>query len=157
MKATLVQTNGTVRFYKLSEPVLIGKSDLGGVVNIIDSVTKWDLSRMKEEARKKIEPYFSDPAGIYYVAISDATTHYERLIFPAYPAPNEGTYGFTMGDIGGRHTMMSEGGSIRLCYSDGVLLRWLARINGLNYEGIEKPLPEGLKRELASANKHSTK
>jgi len=39
--------------------------------------------------------------------------------------------------IAGKHTMMIHGGDCRSIYNDGTYLRWLCRLNGLRWEGIE--------------------
>lgn len=77
MKATLIHDNGQQRFYRLSEPITKGYSDIGD----------------------------------------------EYGIFPD--------------DIAGKHTMMIHGGDCRSIYNDGTYLRWLCRLNGLRWEGIE--------------------
>ena len=80
MKTKLVKTYSTCRIYELSEPIYKGKSDWVGEVNIMKSLN---------DLYERIKPEFKELAlkdkkdGCYYVAISDAHTHIERLAFPA--------------------------------------------------------------------------
>ena len=81
MKAKLVKTyrNGAVSIYKLSEPITKGKSDLRGEIDVkqsIDARYNMLLPKFKETAEK----YRKDDG--YYIAISMAHTHVEKLVFP---------------------------------------------------------------------------
>ncbi|MBO4531423.1 MAG: hypothetical protein J5767_12400 [Paludibacteraceae bacterium] len=73
--------------------------------------------------------------GVEYVAISDAHDHIERLAFPAFKIGDK--YGFLCDDIAGKHTYLTNGGDPNSVYDDVVYLRFLARINGLKWEGLE--------------------
>lgn len=86
MKAKLVKDNGRVRFYRLSKHIKKGKCDLLGEFDIVKEEGKnmhWYSMKVKPFA----EQYLGNPEGIEYVAISDAMTHIERLVFPAFPVP----------------------------------------------------------------------
>ena len=139
MKATLVKNDGRVRFYHLSEPIKKGKCDLFGEFEIAEQEAK-ELHRFKEEWKPVAEQYLTNPEGIVYVAVSDAITHIERLVFPAFPVPAElgDGFRFTGGNIAGKHTMMINGGNPGSVYDDEVYLRYLCRLNGLSWEGLER-------------------
>ena len=135
MKATLVKDDGCVRYYHLSKPITKGKCDLFGEFEIAKEEAK-QIDRFKEEFRPLAEQYLANPEGIEYVAVSDAITNIERLVFPAFPV--DGGYAFIGGNIAGKHTMMIEGGNPRSVYDDEVYLRYLCRLNGMSWEGLEK-------------------
>ena len=134
MKATLIHNNGRQRFYRLSEPITKGCSDLGGECNIAENVTKLlPRLQMTDEEREAVARDYS--CGCTLVGISDAHTHVERLAFPAIAVG--GVYGILPDDIAGKHTMMIHGGDVRSIYNDATYLRYLCRLNGLKWEGIE--------------------
>lgn len=142
MKAELVYrkdyVRGGYRAYKLSEPIYKGFSDLVGDVDIKAVAKEW------LEARRWNKPEFKDAIqqiaenGLYYVAISDAHTHIERLVFPALNVTfGDRSYPFISDDIGGEHTMLLEGGDPDSIHPDAVYLRRLAQLNKLKWEGVE--------------------
>lgn len=134
MKATLIHDNGQQRFYRLSEPITKGYSDIGGEFNIAECVRKLlPRLQMTDDQREIVRNAYAH--GCTLVAISDAHTHVERLAFPAANIGDE--YGILPDDIAGKHTMMIHGGNCRSIYNDGTYLRWLCRLNGLRWEGIE--------------------
>lgn len=137
MKATLVKTyrDGQVSIYELSEPISIGKSDLIGQFNIAESLN--DLYNRLREKYKDSANKFRKGNDCYYVAISMAHTHVEKLAFPAIKVI-EGEFTFICDDIAGKHTSMIRGGDFSTIYADEVYLRYLATLNGLHFEGIEK-------------------
>ena len=45
-------------------------------------------------------------------------------------------------DIAGKHTFMSEGGDPSAVYDDEVYLRFLCRLNGIPFDGVETKLQE---------------
>ena len=137
MKATLVKIyrNGAVSIYKLSEPISKGKSDWSGEVNIAKSLN---------DLYDNLLPQFQDNANkyrkgddCYYIAISLARTHIEKLTFPAIRI-GEDRYTYICDNIAGKHTFMTTGGDPSTIYDDEVYLRYLATLNGLHFEGVEK-------------------
>ena len=137
MKAKLVKKlrEGMVSIYKLSEPISKGKSDWSGEVNIAKSLNDlYDnlLPQFKDSANK-----YRKGDDCYYVAISCAHTHIEKLTFPAIRI-GEDRYTYICDDIAGKHTRMIDGGDPSTVYADEVYLRYLATLNGLHFEGIEK-------------------
>lgn len=135
MKAKLVKTlaNGRIRVYELSEPIYKGKSDIAGEVIIEKSLSDF-YERIKPEFKESALQYRKD--GCYYVVISDAHTHIERLVFPGIKVEDD-VYAWNFDDIGGKHTMMIDGGDPDSVYPDEVYIRRLAQLNNLTYEGLE--------------------
>lgn len=134
MKATLIHNNGRQRFFRISEPITKGCSDLGGECNIAENVAKiLPRLQMTDEEREAVARDYS--GGCTLVCISDAHTHVERLAFPAVAIG--GKFGILPDDIAGKHTMMIHGGDPKAVYDDVVYLRYLCLLNGLEWEGIE--------------------
>jgi len=133
MKAKLVHKTDNYRVYELSEPIFKGESDIMGEINI-----KEEFEATKNRIRKDLPKDRYDAIIVAlsmpctHICISDATTHIERLVFPAYEF--NGEYSGTSMDIGGKHTMMIHGGDRDAVYDDEVYIRRLAQINGLSYE-----------------------
>lgn len=135
MKATLIKDNGRQRYYELSEPITKGKCDLlGEFPDLVKTCSETIARRIKEEYKKEALDSIKD--GIRYIVVSDAHTHIERLVFPAVKFKDGNITGISH-DIAGKHTFMIDGGDSRAVYPDEVYLRFLARLNGLTYEGIE--------------------
>lgn len=133
MKAKKVFVAPTYRIYEVSEPIKKGKSDwFKGEVSI-DGIIESYMPRIKEKYKECVAS--RKGKGVEYVAISDAHTHIERLAFPAFKLGE--TYRFLCGDIAGKHTYLTEGGDPDSVYEDVVYLRYLAKINGLKWEGLE--------------------
>lgn len=140
MKAELVYKRdnacGGYRVYKLSEPITKGHSDLSGDIDIKANAKGW-LKIVKPEFENAVQRI--EETGLYYVTISDAYTHIERLVFPALDVKLEdGSYASIMDDIGGKHTFMTQGGDADSVYPDEVYLRRLAQLNNLKWEGVEQ-------------------
>lgn len=139
MKATLITDHNyrNKRIYKLSEKIKKGKSDICGEWNISEDMDRFvsDISALWKEIKQN---------GVEYVAVSDAHTHTERLVFPGFKLPNELSekygqqYVFSSFEIAGKHTMIIDGGDPDTIYDDEIYLRFLARLNNLSWEGIEK-------------------
>jgi len=137
MKAKLIQKQdyGRVTIYELSEPIFKGKSDWSGEIDIPKSLNYlYDnlLPQYKEKANE-----YRKGDECYYVAISLARTHIEKLTFPAIKI-GDNRFTFICDDIAGSHTFMSTGGDPSTIHDDEVYLQDLATLNGLNFEGIEK-------------------
>lgn len=125
MKFTLVGENRKQRMYK---------SDV--------EITKFPNNRFDWD--KEIElsrPRLKQGASMledkcFYVVVSDAHTHTERLVFAGmrYELPNgEETIGpVSMLQITGRHTMMIHGGDPYSIRPDEVYLRQIAILNSKN-------------------------
>ena len=134
MKAKLVKVlfDDRVRVYEISEPIYKGKSDIAGETNI---------NKLFEDLYKRLKPEFVESAqkyrkdGCYYIVISDAHTHIERLAFPGIKVA-DGEYAWSHGDIEGKHTFMIDGGDPDSVYPDEVYIRRLAQLNNLTYEGL---------------------
>lgn len=136
MKAKLVIKMGEdrVSIYELSEPIHKGKSDWSGEV---------DIAKSLNDLYDNLLPQFQDSANkyrkgddCYYVAISLARTHIEKLTFPAARI-GDNRYTYICDNIAGKHTFMTTGGDPSAIYADEVYLRYLATLNGLHFEGIE--------------------
>ena len=113
MKAKLVNKcrGGMVSIYELSEPISKGKSDWSGEVNIAKSLNDlYDnlLPQFKDSANK-----YRKGDDCYYVAISLARTHIEKLTFPAIRI-GEDRYTYICDNIAGKHTFMTTGGTLLL-------------------------------------------
>ena len=132
MKAKKVFVAPTYRIYEVSEPIKKGKSDMIGK-RTVDKIIISNRDRLKENFKGCVLERLGK--GVEYVAISDAHTHIERLAFPAFKFGEK--YGFLCDDIAGKHTYLSEGGDPDSVYEDAVYLRFLAKINGLKWEGLE--------------------
>lgn len=133
MKAKKVFVAPTYRIYEVSEPIKKGKSDwFKGEVSIDETIEDY-LPRIKKEFKDDIAS--RKGKGVEYVAVSDAHDHIERLAFPAFKIGEK--YGFLADDIAGKHTYLTDGGDPNSVYDDAVYLRFLAKINGLKWEGLE--------------------
>lgn len=133
MKAKKVFEAPTYRIYELTEPIKIGKSDFLKTEVSIDKTIEYYLPRIKEKYKDSIAS--RKGKGVEYVAISDAHDHIERLAFPAFKIGEK--YFFLADDIAGKHTYITTGGNPDSVYDDAVYLRFLSRINGLKWEGLE--------------------
>lgn len=133
MKARLTHKEDKIRFYRLSEPIKTGIRFFGKF-NIRESVLAWIEETVKPEYLEQIASCFPEE-GVSLIAVSDAVTHIERLVFPAFVF--EGEYHPMNINIDGRPTLMFEGGDIRHVHPDEVYMRHLCMINGLKWEGFE--------------------
>ena len=133
MKARLTHKTSTMRFYKLSKPIKTGIS-FCRKFDIIRNVKSWIDIRVKPEYRDQLTAQFPEE-GVTLIAVSDAVTHIERLVFPAFVI--NGEYHVSTLNIDGRHTLMIEGGNPRHVHPDEVYMRHLCMINGLKWEGFE--------------------
>lgn len=138
MKAKLVKqedrVGGGCRIYELSEPITKGKSDIIGPVDINEEVNKYVKNWIKPEYKEKVLEKYDNKC--VYIVVSDAITHIERLVFPVVRY-EEDKYVLISSEIAGKHTMMIHGGDPDSVYDDEVYLRWLAKLNGLKWEGYE--------------------
>jgi hypothetical protein len=132
MKATLVHNNGRQRFYALSEPITKGVS-LFGPCDIVDDINRYIKLRIKPEYKDGVLDNFKE--GCKMIAVSDAHTHIERLVFPAF-VREDGEHCILTCEIDGKHTFMIDGGDPRSVYPDEVYLRHLCIINKLRWEGL---------------------
>ena len=137
MKARLVYVADSYRVYELSEEILKGKSDIMGEIDIRKSF-EMTKGRIRKDLPKETCDAMMDALSLpcTHIFVSDAFTHVERLVFPAFEY--NGKYNRTSDDIGGIHTMMIHGGDEDSVYDDEVYIRRLAQINGLTYDGLEK-------------------
>lgn len=139
MKVKLIHTEtekGNYRIYEVSEPIKKGISDLFGETTV-DYIIESCRDRVNEKYKDCILERLGN--GINYVAISDAHTHIERLVFPAFlTSLFDAPYIFIPSEIEGKHTTMISGGDAKAVYPDLVYLRRLAQINGYKWEGEEK-------------------
>ncbi len=133
MKAKLVHDTGRQRWYELSEPIRKGISDLFGEIDIDKEMQDYCQRRIKVEFRDAILEQLKD--GCRLITISDALTHIERLVFPAYCV--DGSWSMMGMEIDGKHTFLIDGGDTKAVYADEVYLRHLCILNHLKWEGVE--------------------
>lgn len=124
MKFKLVETNPKNRIYK---------SDVE-ITKFPNNLFNWEeeIKAFKTRLKEGVE-MLEDKC--FYVVISDANTHIERLVFAGM------RYKFANGDIkygaasmlhiNGRYTMMIHGGDSDSVYDDQVYLRHLSIFNNL--------------------------
>lgn len=137
LTASLIEDNGTQRFYKLSHPILKGYIPLVGKQTDISA----DLLASKERDFKE-EYKHECPEACEIICISDAHTHSERLVFVGmeYLYNGKKILGRTKVQIEGCHTMSIHGGDKRSMKPDAVYLRRLASLNGFYFS--QKPINE---------------
>lgn len=114
---------GRYRIYELSIPVF--KAPNKG----------FDFKTERNDLNKSLkdEHKYLTPNAIEYVAISDAVTHTERLMFLA-AKKDDGSYVPLGGmQLDGKYTMMIHGGDERDVHPDKVYLRRLAKVNGFKF------------------------
>jgi len=121
MKFELVHQNGTQRFYKADREIKIFPR----------KTFNWDEEVALSRPRLKEGVEMLDDK-CYYVCVSDATTHHERLVFAAgrFEKDGEIIYApYSMLHITGRMTMMIHGGSLSSMLDDQVYLRQISILN----------------------------
>ena len=114
------------RFYSLSKAVTKAPNP------------NYDWEEQKKEIKKRLKDDFKHlaPEQIEYVAVSDAHTHIERLLFVAMQTDNG--YGcLSLMQLDGVHTFLSHGGNELDVHPDEVYLRRLASANNYNYKLIK--------------------
>ena len=128
LTAQLVYKDNLKRYYKLNHKLTKGTHRLLGnkTVDINEALIE-EFKRVKDEYK-----YLMPTDGVDLIAVSDARTHTERLVFPAFQFDN-GTYGHSMINIEGQHSMMIHGGDERTIRTDYVYIRLLAKLNGLTF------------------------
>lgn len=125
--------NGRVRYYQLDFKVRNVKAGVnGGWDTTIKELFEADPIRL-------IEPWVLDEdisESVDKIAISDATTHIERLVFPCFYIKNTKTgerkLWHRTTNIHGKHTMMIHGGDRRSAYSPKTYERALRAIQKEN-------------------------
>lgn len=122
MKFELVYTNENQRFYKSDEEIkFFPNKDF-----IWDEEKDYYKDRLKDGYELLDDKCFS-------VCISDATTHIERLVFAAgrVKKPNGKIIyiPYSMLQIDGRMTFMTNGGSYAHVKDDEIYLRHIAMVN----------------------------
>lgn len=127
LTATLVREKGNQRFYKLNHKLTVGFSPVGEKIDLIEK-----LKYSKEKEFKPEYKYLCPTDGFDVICVSDATTHFERLVFGAITW-SDGEVDRTRIQIDGCHTFMIHGGDISKMKPDYVYLRRLAKINGLQF------------------------
>jgi len=117
-----VYENQYQRFYSLSRPVT--KAPRHGYD--WEKEKEYNIKRLKEQYKR------FHTESIEYVAVSDAHTHIERLLFVAMPINDDKTQFSCLsgGHLDGKHTFMIHGGNSRAVHPDKVYLRRLASANG---------------------------
>lgn len=115
----------TKRFYELSEPITKGRR-WNNDVDIIHEMTDPKINRIKKKYRK-----FIPDDGCRLVCVSDAHTHVERLVFPAFTYLDNGVvkYSIMSLQIDGKHTFSINGGDPDSVHDDEVYLRHLGMVN----------------------------
>lgn len=104
--AKLISKGYNYRFYKLSCPIKYGIKLFGE--NIIRT------------------------GPVEIICISDAIDHTERLVFPARMTEN-GPRVTEKVQIAGIMTSLSDGGDERTVYDDSTYIKYLAKLNNLNF------------------------
>jgi len=119
----LVEDNGKYRYWKL--PKRINRGDRGYPIS--EQLT--GLKTPKFNPGVELAEDLSQ--GVEYVCVSDALTHIERLVFPAFKIRKEGKekLSHTFGHIGGSMTMVIHGGDPGSIKPDEVYLRRLMMLN----------------------------
>lgn len=126
LTAELVYETDTQRFYKLSQPITVGKTGFGKTVDIPAA-----LAVDKKSIRPEYEYLY--PTECTIICISRATSHDECLVFVGMETILNHPYGRTNIIIGGSYTMLIHGGDKQSIKADHVYIRTLATINGYSY------------------------
>jgi hypothetical protein len=133
MKYELVKENKYQRFYRMPIRIKIGRK----YSYLFHSEGNIELEKLYTEYPKKLKPgyeYVRDPReGADYVCVSDAHTHIERLVFPAFEIRNIETGEIILinicDNIEGQNTMMIHGGDITTVEPDENYLDRLYKLN----------------------------
>lgn len=126
LTAQLVYKDNLKRYYKLNHKLTKGTNRLLGKTFDINEALIEEFKRVKDEYKHGMPTN-----GVDLIAVSDARSHIERLVFPAIQF--DGNYGHTMSNIEGQHTMMIHGGDERTVRPDYVYIRLLAKLNGFTF------------------------
>lgn len=119
----LVKDDGMQKFYELSSPVKKGRY-FHQDIDIEESLSE-ELKRVSDKYRES----FARECRI--ICVSDAHTHFERLVFAGHKKGEEFYRSRTV--ICGTNTMMINGGDSRKMYDINVYLRFLGRLNGAKF------------------------
>lgn len=137
MKAKLVAANreSLTFFYELSCPIFKGTSDLLKEVDIPKS-----LSILYDELPpndKNDADKYRKGDGCYYVAIVIDCIFVRKYVFPTIKI-RDCEYQFISDEIVGRLAKINNGKVPLVICPDEAYLQYLATLNGLHFEGIEK-------------------
>ena len=119
----LIRKEEGLRYYQLDFKV--SKIDRGTIEEImsVDPVNVNPKYEIIDDISKSIDK----------ICISDAHTHIERLVFPAFYVRNKETgeifVSHRLNNIAGKLTMMSLGGDVNMIYKDEVYVRYLRILN----------------------------
>lgn len=131
----LVKTLRNQRIYKADKKLTKGAD--GKVYFDFGAVKKLYSNKEKTETKEWVKPDYFD-----CVVISDATTHIERLAFPAWEYDcvirPDVPFIWECDTIAGVNTFMIHGGDHRAVKPDEVYLRMIAKGNNLQYKRLEK-------------------
>ena len=126
LTAKLVHKTEFQRIYELNQVLTKGCTRLSE-----------DIKRAIIEDKKRTNPKYKDCVmedGAHFICVSDARTHFERLVFVA---ADFGTFYSRIGvKIDGALTFMTHGGDKSSVKPDEVYIRRLAMANGFVYKGI---------------------
>ena len=126
----LIKSTPKQRYYQLDFKIKNCFSN--GVPTTIESIFKNDPIKFREgfELAEDISEYIDK------ICISDANTHIERLVFPAFNIRNIETGEITLchrcNKIDGYNTFMIHGGDINSIWDDKVYIRHLRMANKKN-------------------------
>ena len=138
MEAKLIKDTGKQRYYQI--PFKIEKCFFSSILGRGKPFTITEL--WAADPIKLIEPYElaeDISKSIDKICVSDAKTHVERLVFPAFNIRDKLTGETRLihrcNNIDGRHAMMIHGGDYKSVYSDITYIRHLWLLNrGCNKE-----------------------
>lgn len=124
----LVKDYGKQKFYELSSPIKKGRYFYQDI-DIEKSLSE-ELKRVSDKYRKSFD------RGCRIICVSDADTHFERLVFTGHRKGEEFYRSSTV--ICGTNTMMINGGDSRKMYDINVYLRFLGRLNRVKFTLLKK-------------------
>lgn len=125
IKFTLVKEESNRKYYQCSELLVKSANKFDIIKDIINSF----IERLEDGYSKYV-----NPNGLEYICISDAHTHTERLVFPAFKL--EDTLLINHLHIAGDMTMMICGGDDSLVYEPEHYFKQLAEANGYIYDSV---------------------
>lgn len=104
-------------------------------VDIPKALSKW-YNVLSQDEKKDAEK-FQNVDDCYYVAIIHDYISERKHVYPAIKI-RDGEYRFTCDEIVGRHAKLVDGRVPPFIPQDEVYLQYLATLNDLYFEGIEK-------------------
>lgn len=121
----LIKENQYQRYYQLDFQIKFFGKNSSSIADLFkhDPIKLKELYELAEDISESINK----------VCVSDAHTHIERLVFPAFNIINKETGEIELchrcNNIDGKHTFMTRGGDPREVHDDAVYIRHLRMIN----------------------------